>query len=452
MSWSISRRLVLWLAVPLILLSLMWDLTNYFFNVAPVIRESELRLRAVAHTLVEHIEIANGQIRLSDVAAVDDRVRRNNVILYAIRGPANMLISGDARLQAASLSEQQKESHSITNLDGREFRLLTVGANTSVGVATVTVAEPIAKGQFGTRLSFIGTLLLDFVRLDITLVLMWFAVRIGMRPLNELREEIESRSISNLRPLLESSAPKEIAPLVTTINKLIVRLGESLHAQQQFLANTAHQLRTPITGIAVQLDLLMDDSAAAPIKDRIAALQSSIRELSHSTNQLLTLARAETALNHRARNTSVALDALAKDVAMKFVDRALAAGIDLGVNTEPVRMTADIALLDDMLSNLVDNAVKYTPPGGRVTIGAGIDNGRPFLDVDDDGRGIPQQERQHVLTRFYRSPDSPGYGSGLGLAIVDEIAHIHGASLVIETGSAGKGTRIRVRFPLVNPS
>ena len=131
----------------------------------------------------------------------------------------------------------------------------------------------------------------------------------------------------------------------------------------------------------------------------------------------------------------------------RFLDRAVAANIDLGANACSLSIVADVGLLDDLLSNLIDNALKYTPPGGSITVSVGQQDHQPFLEVDDNGAGIPESERQRVRTRFYRSPNSPGHGSGLGLAIVDEIARLYRASLSIETGSSGRGTRVRVRFP-----
>jgi two-component system sensor histidine kinase TctE len=161
---------------------------------------------------------------------------------------------------------------------------------------------------------------------------------------------------------------------------------------------------------------------------------------------LLSLARADPTVNIAAKNERVALDAIVGEVVAKFFDRALAAEIDLGAEVQPASMTADSSLLDDLLSNLVDNALKYTPRGGTVTVSAGQRHGKPFIAVEDTGRGIPPSERQHVRQRFYRLPDSPGHGSGLGLAIVEEIARLYEGTLSIDAGSNGTGTRVAVEF------
>jgi two-component system sensor histidine kinase TctE len=143
----------------------------------------------------------------------------------------------------------------------------------------------------------------------------------------------------------------------------------------------------------------------------------------------------------------VSLKTIAEEVTAKFIDRALQAGIDLGAEVRPVTITADPTLLDDLLSNLVDNALKYTPAGGTVTVTVEERGGKAYLLVEDTGPGIPESERERVRQRFYRLPNSPGHGSGLGLAIVEEIAGLYGAALCIESGAGGAGTRVSVSFP-----
>jgi len=161
----------------------------------------------------------------------------------------------------------------------------------------------------------------------------------------------------------------------------------------------------------------------------------------------LTLARADRTLNLADRPTVVALEAIAAETVAKFFDAALAKNIDLGLESERVSLSANPALIDDLLSNLIDNALKYTPTGGRVTVRVRRDAGRPVLAVEDDGRGIPASERLRVLQRFYRLPDSPGHGSGLGLAIVDEIAQLYGGKLSLADAAGARGTLVSVLFP-----
>jgi two-component system sensor histidine kinase TctE len=184
------------------------------------------------------------------------------------------------------------------------------------------------------------------------------------------------------------------------------------------------------------------------VRNRLLTLQEGIRQLAHSANQLLSLARADPSVNMTTKNQTVELNIIVGEVVAKFFDRALQSNIDLGVEVQPVSINADAALIDDLLSNLVDNALKYTPAGGSVTVSTGCSGGRAWLAVEDTGPGIPEPERQRVRQRFYRLPNSPGHGSGLGLAIVDEIAELYDASTTIGAGAAGKGTRVSLQFPI----
>jgi two-component system sensor histidine kinase TctE len=279
----------------------------------------------------------------------------------------------------------------------------------------------------------------------------WFGIQLGLRPVKKLRDDIAQRSAQDLRPIVETSVPREITPVVVTLNRLFGMLRAAVQSQQQFIANTAHQLRTPITGMQAQLDLLAAEPAAQPVRARLLLLQESIRHLSHSANQLLTLARADPAANISAKTQSVQLENIVAEVAAKFFDRAIQANIDLGAEAAPAVADADPALLDDLLSNLVDNALKYTPTGGSVTASSGVVDGRPFLAVEDTGVGIPESERQRVRQRFYRMPNSPGHGSGLGLAIVEEIAGLYAAAVSIASGPDGRGTRVQVTFASQKP-
>jgi two-component system sensor histidine kinase TctE len=309
------------------------------------------------------------------------------------------------------------------------------------------VATEINTNEPAARYGFLSTLLWDFVHLDLTLVLVWVGIQLGLRPVRRLRDEVAERSPQDLRPIVAAGVPRELVPLAATLNRLFATLRTSVDAQKQFIANTAHQLRTPITGMLAQLELLAAEPAAAPIKQRLATLQEGVRQLAHASNQLLTLARADPTVNIAAKSEIVSLDGLAREVIGKFLDRALQADIDLGADLQPAGVLADASLLDDLLSNLVDNALKYTPRGGSVTVSTGERADTAFLAVSDTGPGIPPPDRERVRQRFFRLPNSAGHGSGLGLAIVDEIASLYDGAVAIEAGDDGRGTQVTVRFP-----
>jgi two-component system sensor histidine kinase TctE len=369
-----------------------------------------------------------------------------NSVDFSVRDQTGKLLLGDEHIPAVAIADAAAQMSAVLQLEGRSLRALTTRFDTSAGILIVTAVDLAGGSEPAARYGLMSTLLWDFVQLDITLVLVWFGIQLGLRPMKKLREEIARRSALDLRPIDESSVPREIAPVVVTLNRLFQMLRTSVQSQQQFIANTAHQLRTPITGMQAQLDILAAEPAAAPIKNRVATLQEAIRQLAHSANQLLTLARADPAINVVSKNQRVSLKTIAEEVIAKFFDRALLARIDLGAEVQPATLEADPSLLDDMLSNLVDNALKYTPAGGTVTVITGERGAKAFIAVEDSGPGIPESERERVKQRFYRLPNSPGHGSGLGLAIVAEIAGLYGASLVIESGAGGVGTRVSLQF------
>jgi two-component system sensor histidine kinase TctE len=436
---SISRQLVFWLAVPLTLLALCGALFHYVDTVAPQVLTADRELREAAAELVPRI--AGDAITGFPSAPLEPALR------FAIRDASQTLLAGDPSLPLETGGDAGKPVFSTVRIDRLNWRVLVLQTATPRGPLRIALATELKAENPAARIGFMSRLLWDFVQLDVTLVLIWLGIRVGLRPVRRLRDEIAQRSPLDLRPIPDNAVPSELAPLTATVNRLFVMLRTAVQSQQQFIANTAHQLRTPITGMLAQLDLLAADPAAAPIKQRLATLQEGVRQLSHASNQLLTLARADPAVNVAAKHQSLSLNALAGETVAKFFDRALLSQIDLGAELDPVEILADPSLIDDLLNNLVDNALKYTPAGGRVTVSVGLADGQPFVAVEDTGPGIPPEERQRVRQRFYRLPNSPGHGSGLGLAIVEEIAGLYAAELSIEDAANGQGTRVCVRFP-----
>jgi two-component system sensor histidine kinase TctE len=439
MNASISRQLILWLAVPLTLLALAGVLAHYFNNLAPQVISADHRLKQASAELAAAL---HDQGTPAKPVTLTGRGMR-----YAVRDASQSLIAGDERLPAAPRSDGANAVYSTSQVDQHKLRLLSSRIETGAGPLFLTVADELSSSEPAARYSFMSTLLWDFVQLDLTLVLVWAGIQVGLRPLTRLRDEISARSPLDLRPIPEASVPREIAPLAATLNRLFALLRTTTQSQQQFIADTAHQLRTPLTGMRAQLDLLMAEPAARDLQARLAMLQDGVRQLSHSTNQLLSLARADAAVAGTVRKQAVKLQDLASEALARFFDRALQADIDLGADLAPATVSADPTLLDDLLGNLIDNALQYTPRGGRVTVSTGLRRGCPFLSVEDNGPGIPEADRQRVRQRYVRLPGSPGHGSGLGLAIAEDIARLYDAELGIETGGGGSGTKVSIQFP-----
>ena len=430
------------------LTALCGSLVHYYNSVAPSVISSDRRLREAANSLMAHVLVNEGRVRLDPSANGKPALPPADSIKYALHDSQGRLITGDAQLPTVPMNNETSQLFAMSQVDHRSLRTLTTRFDTRAGIVFITVADVHLPTEPAVRYGFMSTLLWDFVQLDVTLVLVWIGIQLGLRPVRRLRDDIAQRSPLDLRPIVETTVPREIAPVVVTLNRLFATLRATAQSQQQFIANTAHQLRTPITGMQAQLDLLAAEPEAQPIKDRLLTLQEGIRQLARAANQLLTLARADPAANIAIKNQPVDLGALVAEVVAKFFDRALHSGIDIGVDIqEHISIVADPSLLDDLLSNLVDNALKYTPSGGSVTAATGVRQGKAFLSVDDTGPGIPEAERQRVRQRFYRMPNSSGHGSGLGLAIVDEIARLYGASMSIGSGAGGRGTQVLLQFP-----
>jgi two-component system sensor histidine kinase TctE len=428
---SISRTLVVWLAVPLTLLALAGALVHYFNSVAPQVLSVDRRLKDAAAAYS---------------AAPVPRPAPAGGLRYALREPDGRVLAGDPALPAGLRDAAEKPVYVNALEGGHNWRIYSTGVGAPDGPLVLSVAADLGTTE-AARYGFLSTLLWDFAQLDVTLVLVWIGIQLGLRPVRRLRDEIAERSPEDLRPIVESSVPREIAPLAATLNRLFRLLASSARSQQQFIANTAHQLRTPLTGMLAQLDLLIGDPAALPVRERLAQLQASVRQLAHSANQLLALARADPAANLAAKRDTVNLADIAAEVTARCVDRALQADIDLGAELSAATLRADPSLLDDLISNLVDNALNYTPAGGSVTVSSGYAEGHAYVSVEDTGPGIAPADRARVRRRFVRLPNAPGHGSGLGLAIVEEIAALYDGKLSIDAGRDQRGSKMTVIFP-----
>jgi two-component system, OmpR family, sensor histidine kinase TctE len=428
---SIRRRLLLFLLPPLTLLMLVGVFINYRTATIFVRAAYDQKLADIARGFAAQIQ----QGSPNPPAAPPG-------VLFSITTPGGKRIAGQPDLPAAPASSVPL-TYGEASLGGRDLHLATY----RIPEAVITVAETDAARPNPGRFILASNWLVDFIQLDITLLIVWIGVHFGLKPLLAVRRQIEARSARELIPLDTAPVPTEVRPLVDALNLLFELLAGAAQAQSRFVADTAHQLRTPIAGLLGSLQVLMREPAAAPLQSRLALLYEGVSTLSHSANQLLALARADrsTSLTDDFRRTD--LKSVVQRIVERNVDRAVECGLDLGAECTPASVEANARLLDDLLGNLMDNALKYTPSGGRVTVRCGYDVGRPFLEIEDDGPGIPESERPRVLERFYRIPGSAPGGCGLGLAIVAEIAKQHDARMSIESGSDGRGVRINLLFP-----
>jgi two-component system sensor histidine kinase TctE len=342
-----------------------------------------------------------------------------------------------------------------TRLAGEPLRVAAVGLPLpSAGAAsraTVAVGETLVKRRLLAREILIGMLLPQALLLVLAAALVWLGVGRGLRPLEALADAIRSRSHRDLSPLDEAAAPREVRPMVGAINGLLQRLSATLAAQRRFVADAAHQLRTPLAGLKTQTEVALRERDPSALAQSLAHIHSATEGTARLVNQLLALARAEPGADRPDRFQRVDLHELARETTADWVAAALRKTIDLGFEGDPAlqAMTGDAVLLRELMSNLIDNAVRYTPAGGRVTVRVGRSDADVVLSVEDDGPGIPEAERERVFERFHRILGTGQEGCGLGLAIVREIAERHAGTITLASGARGRGTLVSVRFPAV---
>jgi len=317
------------------------------------------------------------------------------------------------------------------------------------GACNILVGETTVKRNRLTREILVSSLMPQLLLAAATLVIVWFGVKRGLGPLARLSEEIKARSPRDLRPIDAAAAPEETRPLVSALNDLLDEVAQAAQNQQRFLANAAHQLRTPLAGLRAHTELALAQPLPEAVRTQLDQVHQATIRTARLANQLLALARAEPGA--RGSDTAVDLKSVAEAEADSWVHQALARELDLGFELGTASVHGNEFLLREALANLVHNAIVYSNQGGRITVRTGARNGNAFVEVEDDGPGIPAAERERVLERFYRMPGTPGTGSGLGLAIVREIVAGHGASLAISDGAGGsiaaRGCRVAITFP-----
>jgi signal transduction histidine kinase len=269
----------------------------------------------------------------------------------------------------------------------------------------------------------------------------WLSTRRGLAPLNTVADQIAEREPGRLQPLALGSAPEEIRPLVDAINSLFDRVEQTLEAERRFTADAAHELRTPLAALATQAQVTLRARNDEERSHAVEQLIASTRRAARLVDQLLTLARLDP--DEQTTADTVRLDQLAEAVCAIHGAPALDKGVDLELNAVPATVAGNTDMLRILLRNLVDNAIRYTPAGGRVTVA--VSPG--LLSVTDTGPGIPPEERERVFDRFHRLAGQETEGSGLGLSIVARIAERHGAKISLDAGDAGAGLKVTLRFP-----
>ncbi|MYM39256.1 sensor histidine kinase [Duganella qianjiadongensis] len=455
---SIRLRLLKWLIGPILLMNLAGGALAYLLAWTPAQLAFDQSLAEAAASLGARLSDDGGALRL-ELPALAEAVLRSDdsdSLYFAVFDGAGRQIAGDRDLplppQAASartrqLSDAVRQQQPVRLLM-QPWALPARAGNAAASHAYIVVAKTVRKRQQIQQATLRALLLLEGLFALASIGLIWFSVSNGLLPLQRLRADLNRRDSDQLAALAVADLPQELKPVVHALNGLLEKVGEGAQARQQFLANVAHQLRTPLAGLKTQLEWLGARQSEADAAQSVQLMLATTERMIRQTNQLLALARAEPEHFEKTRLEPVALDSLIEPAIQLFVERASRKQIDLGFELQPLTVRGDHFLLRDLIDNLIDNAIRYTPAGGSVTVScmpqAGGAGG--MLVVEDSGPGIPSERREQVFRRFVRLDDRSS-GSGLGLAIVRDIAIVHGAECRIDDASTGQGARFSIIFP-----
>jgi len=379
----------------------------------------------------------------SDGASADLLHADEDVVIHIWDGSGRSLYLSHAQ---PVLPARAELGFSDARTESGEWRIYSV----QLGPAVVQIAQPQSARRTLAAHMALRTVAPLLLLLPLLAWLIWLAVGRGLRPLREIATEVRARDANTLAPLAVRDMPDEIAPLSAALNQLLARLAHAIDTQRAFVADAAHALRTPLTALQLQAQLVERADSAEARQAAVGHLKQGLERLTHLVAQLLTLARQEPGAAPPPHEP-VNLRTLAGEVVAHMSQAAIDRDIDLGLEETgaqgPVTIRGDADALRILLTNLVDNALHYIPRGGRVDVQVAHTAEGIELTVTDNGPGIPAAERARVFDRFYRVPDAPTGGSGLGLAIVAEVAQSHGARVALE--DAAPGLRVRVVFPVV---
>ncbi len=454
LDWMLTPLLLLW---PLSL-ALTWFVAQGIAT-KPFDRALEFNLQALTQFVVSKDSRVSFNLtpQARDLLRADD----SDLVYYQVLDPKQGVISGETDFPLPPENDTPEPGRVMLRDDvvrGDEVRVAYAWLSRHPGtqrLVLMQVAE--TKGKRSTLATEIikGVMVPQFIILPLAVLLVWMALVRGIRPLNDLEQKIRARKPDDLSPIEESYIPQEVAPLVSSINDLLTRLKASLTTQKRFLADAAHQLKTPLAGLRMQAELAQRESNPQDIRSSLQQIAHASTRATHTVNQLLALARAETT-GRALPSARIDLARLVMGVVRDSVPRALEHGIDLGYEgpdeiPEDCLMDGNPTLLQEMTRNLVDNAINYSGRRGVVTARVLLDrfSGVTILQVEDNGPGIPENERELVLQPFYRALGTNVDGSGLGLAIVHEIAQQHGATVLMDDAhpeQPNRGLLASIRF------
>ena len=465
---SLRGQLLRWLLVPLLVLVALNTISVYHNALDAADTAYDRSLLASTRALAERVSVVDGKV-VADVPYVAlDSFETDTLgrIYYKVTGIAGETVSGYADLPPVPANVPRSEAYPAlvrfyhANYNGQPVRIAAllqpVYDDSMRGIALIQVGETLEARRVLSNKILFDTLLWQALLLAAVALLVWFAVRLVLQPLMRLKIAVETRGPNDASDVDPALVHKEVRPLVTALNSSRLRMHMLINSQRRFIADASHQLRTPLTVLKTQAELaLRECDKAGSDPDALRGIVRSMAATTDSTvnlaNRLLTLARIE----HRGDESTapVSLREIARQVGLELAIAAVNSNIDLSLEAEHEGMVQGQALLlHELLANLVDNALRYTPSGGAVVLRVKEDDGKVALEVEDTGPGIAAAERERVFAPFYRAVATMEInpaGHGLGLAIVRDIATLHHAAITLDDAGGGQGLKVRITFDAV---
>lgn len=401
-------------------------------------------LMDVSLALASQVEIINNRLHLQlpSIAEKVLLVDGYDEMFYEVIDPNGKTVAGDVELPRPTKPFEDGKVYYDGKLNGKMVRVAALLGDHNGIPFTVLTAETELKRIWLVEEILLSMLIPEGLLIIAAIFMIRRSVRNGLTSIQPLRDELVQRTQSDLSQLPLKDIPEEIHPIFTEVNELLARLSQSLDANRLFIADASHQLRTPIAALQAEAEMALRSSDPSESLKRIVA---GTRRITHLAHQLLTLSRLAPQQLHTPKIVDLA--ELTKDSAERWIPLALARNIDLGFELKPAKVMGDPIWLEELANNLIDNAIRYTPSGGIVTVRCGSTATQTSWEVEDSGPGIPKEEHERIFERFYRLDTTGVDGCGLGLAIVREIAYSHNASIAIEEGPSLGGTLLRVSFP-----
>jgi two-component system sensor histidine kinase TctE len=448
---SLRRRLAAALLGPVLLLSVLGFVYDAIIARRLTDDAYDQAISGVAEGLAMTLEgDKDDDLRLhfASMMRMLSRVDAPDAWRYVVLDGTGRFIEGDPSLSgAARFDTTSNPSFRTAVLRERPERIASYRYEGHNGPATIVVAQTLIRRDAATSNIVGATLWPNVALMSLAIVLMLACVRYALRPLDRLGAHLDSQGVDTLSSFSMHDVPSEVRPLMLAVENLVERLRGAARLQQTFLDHAAHQLRTPLATLQAQIELL-PESSPENLARHLGTLHSGVVRLSRVTRQLLMLGRTDRGANTAAR-TNVDVAELVSSIAAILDDRARARGVHLAFELAPLPVLGIGWMLEEAVSNLVDNAIEHSPADGVVTLrclGPARDvPGRGCLEIEDEGPGIPEVERQRVFEPFTRL-DERRHGTGLGLAIVRSISERHEASVEILAGTGGQGTRVRITF------